>query len=78
MSKRARALDVQSLTPSDDTPPAVGEYRDDWPETPGVGYLYDDSDDPDELTIYARGDDQPYTVWVSCDPTDAVSLEEVR
>lgn len=44
-----------------------------------LSYLYDDSENPEEVTVFApdtAGD--PSTRWITVDATDAIPLEEIR
>ncbi|EMA03835.1 hypothetical protein SAMN05443574_102347 [Haloarcula vallismortis] len=40
--------------------------------------LYDDPEDPSELTIFPSDSHQSVTEWVTADRSAAVSLEELR
>lgn len=40
--------------------------------------LYDDPEDPSELTIFPSGRQQSVTEWVTADRSAAVSLDELR
>lgn len=42
-------------------------------------YLFDDAEDPREITVFATDTDgDPSTRWITVDTTDAVPLEDVR
>ncbi|MDS0220133.1 hypothetical protein NDI54_02085 [Haloarcula sp. S1AR25-5A] len=40
--------------------------------------LYDDPEDPSELTIFPSGRQQSVTEWVTADQSAVVSLDELR
>ncbi|UWG47713.1 Uncharacterized protein HSRCO_1431 [Halanaeroarchaeum sp. HSR-CO] len=42
-------------------------------------YLFDDQDDPTEVTIFQPGvDERSATRWLTIDTTHAIALEEIR
>ena len=49
-------------------------------DVPGaeLGCLYDDPDDPSELTIFVPETPERTTAWITIDKPSAVSLEEYR
>lgn len=51
---------------------------DDLPEF-DLGYLFDDRDDPTEVTVFPSSDERDIsTHWITIDASDAVALEDVR
>jgi hypothetical protein len=43
-----------------------------------LSYLYDDTDDPTEVTVFPVDDGGLSTQWISMDITHAVALEDTR
>lgn len=67
--------DMSAIGQTDDTNSAG---LDELPEFE-LCYLFDDQDDPSEVTIFRPGvDDRSATRWLTIDSSHAVALEEIR
>jgi hypothetical protein len=47
-------------------------------DSDSVEFLHDDTDDPDEVTLFSPGADRIATEWITADVCTAVALDDAR